>query len=846
MFLDKIMKFLKQKKTIPYLVFFAVAIIFLAPAIFSEQTFYAFDILFGYSPWSDFVDKDFFASNRLISDPIDGLYPGHYYLNYLYIQQNLQLHNQLPQWYDNSFAGFPFGYAYSYPLMFLLKYISIHSLHLLNIFGCLLISAIGMYHYCRELKVSNYVATFAGIAWMLNGYVSVWLEFEIVLFTAASLPLILYCYEKMKNLNKFSLWYTVLTFFAIGLSFAGSYGHLLIYQYLFIGCYILTDIIKNRQHLQQNIKAYIYIGISYILSIATVLPFLVSHLKILEYAQRQKFPYNQLFTNTGQLYPSWLITWLTPDAFGSPALGGFQIPQMPTQVYNNYCELAIYSGIAVFFFVIFCLLRLKRSWGFFYVITLILTLLMAAGSGLYYPLIKLIPALSFSAPIRILYISNFCFVICAVFGLDNFCKYVKLFNRPRYSQQKKHLFIFTLSWAIILIVVILLIKSDYGYELRFDKNFAGPKAMLGAQNYYIYYKSIMLIITTAVIALALIKKKLSIKIALISLTLLLSYDLYIFGRTFNTLSNKDMAYTPTPATKFLVAQKQLNNKYNSDEAPFRVTTFGDHLPNYLAGFDIASLAGYSSFYSKNVGDYLFFLNKTAIKQNYDTATEPDYNRWQRCLFNLADPRLSSLANIKYIITPKTQRTVKHQALELVYNNEVKIYRNKLVLDRVFFTANEITVTNRSELYNLLLKMPLNDLKNTAILIGDKKQQKRQPLADAKVNFSKVNSDCYAITVDAPVDGGLVISNCYDKNWQYRINDEALQSVQLANGFMQYIKVKRGKHKIILRYRDKNLQRAILINKAAWTLFLIALIFILIKPFLNAKFSQDKKEEEKYD
>ena len=836
-FLNKIMNIFKQKKTIPYLIFLAVVIIFLAPAIFSEQTFYAFDILFGYSPWSDFVDKDFFASNRLISDPVDGLYPGHYYLNYLYIQQNLQLHNQLPQWYDNSFAGFPFGYAYSYPLMFLLKYISIHSLHLLNIFGCLLISAIGMYHYCRELKVSNYVAMFAGIAWMLNGYISVWLEFEIVLFTAASLPLILYCYEKMKNLNKFSLWYTALTFFAIGLSFAGSYGHLLIYQYLFIGCYIIPDIIKNRQDFKKNIKAYIYIGISYILSIATVLPFLVSHLKILEYAQRQKFPYSQLFTNTGQLYPSWLVTWLTPDAFGSPAFGAdrFQIPQVPSQVYNNYCELAIYSGIAVFFFVIFCLLRLKRNWGFFYVITLIITLLMAAGSGLYYPLIKLIPALSFSAPIRILYLSNFCFVICAVFGLDNFCKYVRLFNRPRYSQQKKNLFIFTLSWAVILIIVILCIKSDYGYELRFGKDFAGPKAILGEKNYYIYYKSIILIMATTLISLALIKQELSMKIALIALTLLLSYDLYIFGRTFNTLSHKDMAYTPTPATKFLVAQKQLNIKYKSDDAPFRVTTFGDHLPNYLAGFDIASLAGYSSFYSKNVGDYLFAINNNAIP-----AAEQNYSRWQ--MFSSLNLKLSSLANIKYIITPKTQRTVKHQALELIYNKEVKIYRNKLSFERVYFTANEITVINKSEVYNLLLKMPLNDLKNTAILIGDKKQQKRQPLADAKVNFSKVNSDCYAITVDAPVDGGLVVSNCYDKNWQYRL-DGKWQSVQLVNGFMQYIKVKRGKHNIILKYRDKNLQQAISINKTAWKLFLIALIFILIKPFLkHKKFSRQKKKK----
>ena len=828
------MNFFKSPKTIPYALFFVVALIFVSPVLFSDQTFYAFDILYGYAPWKELIGHKVVAANRLISDPIDGLYPGHYYLNYLYIQQQLQLNNHLPQWYDNNFAGFPFGYAYSYPLMFLLKYISIKTLHLSNIFVCLLLCGLGMYHYCRELKISNYVAMFAGIAWMLNGYSMVWLEFEIVLFTAASLPLILFCYEKIKRQPKFNLCNGLLMFFAIGLSFAGSYGHLLIYQYLFIACYILYDIIKTRQYFKFYLKNYCYIALTFLMSIITALPFIISHLKILEYAQRQEYPYSQLFQNTGKLYPSWLITWLLPDAFGSPALGGFQIPSLPTQSYNNYCELAIYCGITSLFFIIFCLFRLKRKNAFFYTITLILTLLMAAGSGLYYPLTKIVPSLAFSAPIRILYISNFCFVICAVLGLDNFSKRLKLFlyNTQKYQENLKKLLYIVIAWSVILTLIVLLTKSNLGYELRFGKNYVAAKSMLEAKSFYIYFKSIGLIVATLLIILLAIKKKISIKISIMLLTVVLSCDLYLFGHTFNTRSHKNMAYEKTPAIKYLI-NKQLK-KNNSGNA-FRIATYGNHLPNYLSAFNLQSLAGYSSFYSKDIGNYLYLINNQTAP--VEGLSHP---RWQ--MLDALNLKLNSLANIRYIIMPKQQPIIKHPSLPLIYNGEVKIYENKLSMNRIYFTTNSIGFEDKNELYNTLLKAPLKLLKTTAFFDGKAFSRLNKQIKKVKINVKKINSDFYKIQVNAPCDGGLIISNCYDKNWQYQLDNEPWKSVSKVNIFMQYIKIKKGNHKINLKYYDKNLTIALIINKIGWILFLIMLSFILFKNILAVNFLKTKSQK----
>ncbi|UDQ96655.1 hypothetical protein AAEX28_06230 [Lentisphaerota bacterium WC36G] len=813
-------KFLKAPNTIAYTIFFVVAIFFLAPAIFYGQLFYGFDILYSTAPWSELISKEIIAANRLVSDPIDGLYPGHYYLNYLYIQQQLTEYNHLPHWYDNSFGGFPFGYCYSYPLMFLLKYISITTLHTANIFTCMVICAIGMYHYVKVLKVQHHVAVFAGVAWMLSGYNLVWLEFEIVLFTAASLPLILYSYHRGKQQQKFSLSLLLLIFFAVGLSFAGSYGHLLLYQYLFIFIYILTDIIKDYKKFKDYLKSYIFTGSYFLISSISALPFIVSHLKILEYAQRQQYNFKDLFKFTGQLYPSWLISLLTPDAYGSPALGAFQIPALPTQDYNNYCELTIYGGIAVLFFAIFVILHLKKNKAIFFIVTLIATLLMAGGSGLYYPLTELISALKFSAPLRILYISSFCLTMCAVFGLDSFSRIAKIVNRNKnkYNKQYKNLMLFTLIWGGLLILTIFLIKSDYGYKFRFGDNFQQQQNFLEKHKYLIYYKSLILLVLTLILSLIIINQRRFVNTALCVIIALLGYDLYVFGRTFNPLSFKNMTYEKTPAIEFLLKQQKIDKNHNN---PFRVATFTNHLPNYLAAFNIQSLTGYSSFYSRSIGDYLFLMDNNQLpfaKQNHP--------RWQ--MLNSINLKLCALANIKYVVRPKEEQKINNESLPLVFDGEVKIYQNKLSLERAFFVPNIIAAQNKTQLYNVLLNAPLEVLKQNVFgVIINRQVNSQQNIAPVEISFEQLNSDNISLELNAPCAGGVIISNTFDVNWQYKINNSQWQSVKKVNGFMQLIEVKKGKQKIYLRYFDKNLTIAMIINKIAWISFLIMLLLLTL-------------------
>jgi len=157
---------------------------------------------------------------------------------------------------------------------------------------------------------------------------------------------------------------------------------------------------------------------------------------------------------------------------------------------------------------------------------------------------------------------------------------------------------------------------------------------------------------------------------------LIALDLLVAGAGFNPAADPAiLTYTP-PSVEFLKQDTDL----------WRFTTYDTqgHKPfNANLGwyFDFQDVRGYDSIFPKQYRDYMELIQP---------QHELDFNR----IAPISDPLalnspLLDLLNVKYVIT---QETIENPKYTLVYDAEVKIYRNETVMPRAFTIPFAATVT----------------------------------------------------------------------------------------------------------------------------------------------------------
>src|SRR3972149_84356 len=92
----------------------ALTILFFYPILFQGKTFYAFDTLFQYLPWSSSA-PNFQAHNTLITDPVNVFYPMYHLFKEAVQSQGWCF------WNSSNFCGTPTGIPEN-PISFILYY----------------------------------------------------------------------------------------------------------------------------------------------------------------------------------------------------------------------------------------------------------------------------------------------------------------------------------------------------------------------------------------------------------------------------------------------------------------------------------------------------------------------------------------------------------------------------------------------------------------------------------------------------------------------------------------------------------------------------------------------------
>lgn len=810
----------KNCRYLPIVLIFSLSIIFFYPVIFNGKTFFAFDCLFTYLPWSSLY-KDFIPNNPLISDTINVFYTTHH-------SYKLSVDNCIfPLWDNLNFCGKPFA-PYSSPFFyFFYTLFPLLAAHDLLLFFHLAGIGLFTYLYLKLIGLKTLPSLIGTVAWMFNGYVMVWFEFENVPMMAFTLSASLLFIE---------LWWkkrSTFTFLgmicSIALSICVAYAHLIIYQLIFIGFYLLyrffTDMREKRLTWRQACRPLwgpiLAIAISFI--VASI--FFTTRLLTYKDSQREPIPYSDLFEKTGQLPPKYLTTMLFPDFFGSPTNKTWLIPRYQDfHPYNNYNELCIYSGILSLFLALACIPYFgKKKYISFFLITTILCISMSMGSILYYPLAKFVPGLNLSTPTRILYIFGFSVSMLAALGA----------NIIQREDQKRKLQIMIL-WILVLIAAIIItsfVQSEKGVKWAASSNQLNHRGIIPEvyQNHFsIFYGIILkplLISFSAFIILTCVLYSPTNgyrKFLLLLGLFLLAYDLISFGQNYNTTSPRDIEYPSTPAIRFL----------QTDKSKFRIITMGRFLKNSFAPFGIESIGGYGSFYPSRYGEYLH------LSQHGTKISAPErFSRWIS-LSRFGSPLLD-LLNTKYVLLPP-DLDVESDRLKRVYTGEINIYENLYAFPRMFFVPQYQLATDRRNAYHTLGKFTRDDFFSKVILeshppkdfvvINDKSMKE----IEAKISLISYRPNKIELKIKSNSNGFLVLSDSYHPNWYAKV-DGKRTAILRANYIMRAIQVAAGKHRIIFTYRPKYIIIGLAITAIGWIVIFSAIGGCMIrKLFIHAK------------
>ncbi|MDM8517267.1 hypothetical protein QUF76_13785 [Desulfobacterales bacterium HSG16] len=559
-----------------------------------------------------------------------------------------------------------------------------------------------MFLYLKEIGLDICPALIGAVSWMFSGYVMVWFEFEIIPILALSLPASCYFIERwFKKRTRFN---ALCLTSAMAVSITSGFAHVIIYQFLFIGVYVVYRYFLPEKKGSASCRITKVdlgnLGLALLLGLCISATFITSHLSMLDTSQRQGFGFEELYRQTGKLPLKYLITFIFPDFFGNPVSNIVFTPRPEgSQPYNNYNELCIYTGILSLFLSIICLpyLFTKKHVPFF-LLSAVILLSMSMGSFLYYPLMKFIPGLNLSTPTRILYLFSFSFSVLAAFGADILL-----------TLEKKQKWLIFILWSLIPLAAVSIsffvqtvpgikwalepaIQTNQGQVYGIFREYFAPWSLV------MFKPLILIFVSFLFLTLTLFSSKKRSKTLFLILSIgVLSYDLISFGLSYNTQSPVSLAFPPTDAIRFL----------QKDTSKYRVLPYGKFMHNSFSPFGIEDIGGYSSFYPKRYGEFLH------LSQKGIAAPLPDrFNRW--IFFEKFDSPLLNLINTKYVLLPPSY-SAQTPKFRLVYDKEIKIYENMDAFPRVFFVPEYQFCGSREEAYQAIGICTNSDLKQKVFL-----------------------------------------------------------------------------------------------------------------------------------
>ncbi|MCC7355844.1 MAG: oligosaccharide flippase family protein, partial [Anaerolineae bacterium] len=272
----------------------------------------------------------------------------------------------------------------------------------------------------------------------------------------------------------------------------------------------------------------------------------------------------------------------------------------------------------------------------------------------------------------------------------------------------------------------------------------------------------------------------------VALVTVLAFDLWLYCHGFYGASRPACLSFRPPVVDFLRSMQ-------TPEEPWRFTTFiapGEKTFNANVGmyYGLQDVRGYDSIIPRQYVEYM---------ERIEPQDELLYNR----IAPLSDvPSLDSpllhLLGVRYLLTTQT---ITNTGWTLVYDDEVKIYRNERAAPRAFIVHSAHVVPPAW----VSLSLTTYDLRRT-VLLADR---------DAPTAYAVGCQDCVSssqpaiisyrpnevvisATLDAP--GWLVLTDSYFSGWRAYDGEREVPILQ-ANGAFRAVQLEAGAHTVRFRY-----------------------------------------------
>lgn len=852
------------------LLFVALAAIFFAPVLFTDRVLVPFDNLYQFPPWSAF------ASQFGITTPHNALVSDLVLENYAwkkFIVETLSAH-ELPLWNPYLFAGVPFlaagQHSAMYPFSALFYVLPIARAYGYFVAIQFVIAMLAMFWFMRVLGLSRLSAIISSVVYSFSGFFVVSTAFPMVISAAAWLPAILACVEKIIRDDKRRLSFAILGAILLGIQFLAGHAEISIYNLVVTAFYAVARLftltllpsLRPPVRFAQGLRAsatlvslkrsgglLLFIGAMTGIGITLGAVQLVPLYEVL----RDNFRVGSVSYETviSYAYPiKQIAAFLMPDFFGNPThhayLDVFDLSfrSAPSGTIfwgvKNYVEAGAYVGIlplALAFIAIAASLRLQVSgssswrpltWQF--AALALISLLFAFGTPLYAILFFGVPGFNqLHTPFRWIYPYTLSIAVLAGIGIEILSEQLHLpwqavpgraeTGKPSRAWRMAHALPIILGALILAALGITYIAHDAILPLLDrlvrSSTFASQAFESGRMFYSYEFRNIFLLAIFLIGAGAVIRiSRCPIylprwlgahSVWKLCAVVMVVVDLFVIGIGFYPTADLRLADFTPPAVKFLQQDKTL----------FRITSYdnpNEKVFNANVGmvYGISDIRGYDSIIPKQYADYMRLL--APQDELLFNRIAPFYSP------DPFDSQLFNLLNVKYVLTT---RALPNAGYSLVYDDEIKIYRNDRVLPRAFMVPQARVIVDREA---LLQEMKRLDPTSEVLIEENPINTSAQTCPYSPVSIEKY-AGSEVIIKSAQVCGGwLVLADSYFPGWIAQI-DEQDTHLYKADFNFRSVFVPAGAHTIRFKYSPVSLRVGIIAS------FLGVMALVLVAAYL---------------
>lgn len=735
------------KKSWPIVVIIGLWFVFSFPYFVRGLVPFSSDYLVTFfPPWNSEYGMP--VKNNAMPDVITQIYP------WKKITIDTWKSGQIPLWNPYSFSGTAHAGNYQSAvfspvnlLFFILPFIDAWSVMILL---QPLLAGLFMYLFVRSLDRSKEASLLAAVAFMLCGFMVVWMAYGTLGYAALFLPLIFWGIHKK---------YGVAISLGITLSLISGHFQVSIYVISAAVAYIFW---------KKKWRTLWYV----LLGLLIAAPQLLLTFHAFENSARS------IGVVRGEVIPwKYLMTFVSPDFFGNPVTRN--------DWFGHYAEWAGFIGVIPLMLSIFAATKKTIRGRWFFVILAGLSLLFALPTPLNDLLYMLkIPVLSGSAASRIIVLTSFSLAILAAFGLDVLIADWK-------ENRRKKIIYFTgicigligLAWAVLLL----------GKPLPIDK-------LAIAKRNFILPSGIALA-GVLLFVLGLIRNKLlqfGIVLFILALT---AFDLLRFAVKWMPFEPRQYMF---PQVKSLIF---LANRIGYDRV---FGNIGGEVGNTL---NFPLVEGYDAVYQTRYGEFINAVSKGYLYPAGRSIVQFDkYGLYKTEALQILGikyiyHRRSDGKNVWAF--PYWEYLADGSMHQVYIDEKYEIFQYNDVYPRAFLASSYTIAATDKDIIDTLFAKDF-DRRNTLVLEEKPFTDPHPGTGSAQIML--YTPTCVIIETDSTSPKLLFLSDTYDAGWEATV-DGKTSKIYRADYDFRAVSVPDGTHRVEFRYHPKEFSWSIILSIA---------------------------------